>query len=282
MTFFCSQQLAERIERAECAFLGGGVDAALRRDPDGGFFAMPLAGGLALWGGPMSPLGKIAGLGFGGPLEIPALEAVEAAYRDRGAAVRVELASLGDPEVGRQLTARGYLLNGFENVLGKNLNGIKARPHAEGISVTPLAAGEENLWLDAVVDGFAAPDEQGVQADEDYPREVLVQVISDLAAAASLTRYLARVDGQVAGGASLRIKDGIAQLAGAATLPAFRRRGVQNALLARRMADAAAAGCELAVITTQPGSKSQQNAQRQGFDLLYTRAVLVTPESGVS
>ena len=30
-----------------------------------------------------------------------------------------------------------------------------------------------------------------------------------------------------------------------------------------------------AVITTQPGSKSQQNAQRQGFDLLYTRAVLV-------
>jgi len=31
----------------------------------------------------------------------------------------------------------------------------------------------------------------------------------------------------------------------------------------------------VAVIVTQPGSKSQQNAQRQGFDLLYTRAVLV-------
>ena len=29
------------------------------------------------------------------------------------------------------------------------------------------------------------------------------------------------------------------------------------------------------VIVTQPGSKSQQNAQRRGFDLLYTRAVLV-------
>lgn len=42
-----------------------------------------------------------------------------------------------------------------------------------------------------------------------------------------------------------------------------------------RLADAAAAGCDVAVITTQPGSKSQQNAQRQGFDLLYTRAVLV-------
>jgi hypothetical protein len=29
------------------------------------------------------------------------------------------------------------------------------------------------------------------------------------------------------------------------------------------------------VITTLPGSKSQQNAQRRGFDLLYTRAILV-------
>jgi hypothetical protein len=43
------------------------------------------------------------------------------------------------------------------------------------------------------------------------------------------------------------------------------------------MADAAAAGCDLAVIVTQPGSKSHQNAQRQGFHLLYTRAVLVRP-----
>ena len=65
---------------------------------------------------------------------------------------------------------------------------------------------------------------------------------------------------------------------GAATAPAHRRRGIQTALLAARLADAAAAGCDVAAIVTQPGSKSQQNAQRQGFDLLYTRAVLVRPE----
>jgi hypothetical protein len=52
---------------------------------------------------------------------------------------------------------------------------------------------------------------------------------------------------------------------------------VQTALLSARLADAAAAGCDIAVITTVPGSKSQQNAQRQGFDLLYTRAVLLKP-----
>ncbi|HEU4420820.1 MAG TPA: GNAT family N-acetyltransferase, partial [Planctomycetota bacterium] len=56
-----------------------------------------------------------------------------------------------------------------------------------------------------------------------------------------------------------------------------RRRGIQAALLRARLADAARAGCDVAVITTQPGSKSQANAQRQGFSLLYARAILVKP-----
>ena len=38
---------------------------------------------------------------------------------------------------------------------------------------------------------------------------------------------------------------------------------------------AAASGSEVAVVTTQPGSKSQQNVQRQGFELVYARAILV-------
>ena len=50
--------------------------------------------------------------------------------------------------------------------------------------------------------------------------------------------------------------------------------------LATRLADSRAEGCDLAVIVTQPGSKSHQNAQRSGFHLLYTRAVLVTSPSG--
>jgi GNAT superfamily N-acetyltransferase len=95
-----------------------------------------------------------------------------------------------------------------------------------------------------------------------------------------VVRYLALLDGVPAGTAGLRVVDGVAQFAGAATAPAHRRRGVQSALLAARLTDAVAAGCDVGVITTQPGSKSQQNSQRQGFDLLYTRAVLVKETSG--
>jgi len=67
----------------------------------------------------------------------------------------------------------------------------------------------------------------------------------------------------------------VAQFGGAATLPAFRRRGVQTALLRARLAVAERAGCDIAVVVTQPASKSQQNVQREGFSLLYARQLLV-------
>jgi GNAT superfamily N-acetyltransferase len=125
-----------------------------------------------------------------------------------------------------------------------------------------------------VADAVAHPDVQGVPSHEEFPREVVVRAERDLAAAGAV-RYAALRDGVIVGGASFRLAEGIAQLTGAATAPAHRRRGVQTALLSARLADAAAAGCGIAVVTTQPASKSQQNVQRRGFDLLYTRAILV-------
>ena len=159
-------------------------------------------------------------------------------------------------------------------MLGLALPGVAGRVTPPGVQVRPSSDGEFGSWLDVVADGFAHPDTQGVPAHEEFPREVIARAERDFAAA-GVTRYIALRDGVIAGAASFRVADGIAQLTGAATAPAHRRRGVQTALLPTRLADAAAAGCDIAVVTTQPGSKSQQNMQRHGFDLLYTRAILV-------
>jgi hypothetical protein len=67
----------------------------------------------------------------------------------------------------------------------------------------------------------------------------------------------------------------LAQLSGAGTLPRARGRGVHKALVQRRLADARAASCTLAVVTTAPGTRSQDNVMRRGFELLYTRAILI-------
>jgi GNAT superfamily N-acetyltransferase len=67
---------------------------------------------------------------------------------------------------------------------------------------------------------------------------------------------------------------GVLALAGTSTLPRFRKRGVQTALLHARMKLAAEAGCEFAVIVTQGGSASQRNAERLGFAVAYSKATV--------
>ncbi|GIJ63038.1 hypothetical acetyltransferase, GNAT family protein [Virgisporangium aurantiacum] len=225
---------------------------------------------MASYAEPDSPINKIAGLGFAG---LPDLARVEDAYAERATPVQAEVASLADPELLDLLAGRGYRLVSFENVLGRPLGGAVEPVTPPGVEVRPCGDDEFDDWMRVVVDGSLHPDDQGAPAHEEFPRQILENAERDTLRL--VRRYLALVDGVPAGGGSSRVTDRIAQFTGAATAPPFRRRGVQIALLAARLADATAAGCETAVITVQPGSKSQQNAQRRGFALLYTRAILV-------
>jgi GNAT superfamily N-acetyltransferase len=265
---FCDTALAARIERVEAQLMAECCAAA------GSGFVRYLAGGVACFAEPGSPYNKIAGLGFGGVPSIADLDEAEKAFVARATGVQIELAHLADPEIGALLTERGYRLESFENVLGLALTGDYEPAAPAGIEVRPSGDDEFDRWLDVVSDAAAHPDTQGLPWHEEFPRDTY-QRAERHAATAGVRRYAALRDGVLAGGAGLRMTEGIAQFAGAATAPAHRRRGIQSTLLSARLADAKAEGCDIAVITTQPGSRSQQNAQRQGFDLLYTRAVLV-------
>jgi GNAT superfamily N-acetyltransferase len=271
---FCDTALAERIERVEAQLIAQASDGGRRRRADQVGFVIPIAGGVASFAEKGSPFNKVAGLGFGGVPSAAGLEEIERAFASYGSPAQIELAHLADPTIGALLTERGYRLVSFENVLGLALDGEPERVTPPGIEVRLSDDEEFDAWLDVVADGFAHPDVEGVPSHEDFPRDVLERAERDFAAA-GVVRYVALRDGVIAGGAAFRTAEGVAQLAGAATAPAHRRRGVQSALLSARLADAATTGCDVAVVTTQPASKSQQNVQRRGFDLLYTRAVLV-------
>ena len=270
---FCDLDLAARIERAEARLLLDACTNVARRLE--GVLAEPIGGGVAAYTEPGSPLNKVCGLGFADNFDEQAFEALEREHARRGVGLQVELATLADPKIARWLTSRGFELVGVENVLGRDLSGFTANAAFPDVRIARSELHELDLWLDVVVTGFAAPDTQGVAAHQEFGREVLERVIRDFAQAERVVRYLARIDDRPAGGGTMRTFDGIAQLCGASTLPALRRRGVQSALLERRLAEAARDGCSVAVVTTQPGSKSQQNVQRHGFELLYARNVLV-------
>lgn len=88
--------------------------------------------------------------------------------------------------------------------------------------------------------------------------------------------YVATLEGTVAAAGALYISDRAGYLGPATTLPEFRNRGAQSALITHRIREAHKRGCTLLVTETaedtkQKSSPSYRNLQRLGFDLAYLR-----------
>jgi ribosomal protein S18 acetylase RimI-like enzyme len=273
---FADLALARRIDKAEASLSSDIAELIIARGSVPGAFNQEFAGGVAVCAGPASPITKVIGAGFDAVPTDEAFDELERKFFALGAGVRAEVATLADPAFAQQLSRRGFVLNGFENVLA-----LPLEPVVRGGQETPNAttierASDQRAFIDVMIEGFHSPDTGVVSAPgEVFPRDVLERTLEDMSSARGFVRYLANVDGEVAAGASMRLFEGVAHLCGATTRPRFRSRGLQTALLRTRLREAAAAGCDLAVVTTEPGSKSQQNAQRAGFALLYSRAVLI-------
>ena len=187
---FCDTALAARIERAEAQRIAGCSAAARRRSGTVGF-VIPLAGGVASFAGDGSSYSKVAGLGFAGAPGPDALGEIERASATLGAPTQIELAHLADPEIAAGLTARGYQLEWFENVLGRALSGHVGRVIPAGIEVRPSGADETGAWLDVVAEGSVHPDQQGVPWHEEFSRETIIEAERD-AAEADLQEQLDR------------------------------------------------------------------------------------------
>src|SRR5271169_5008783 len=163
-----------------------------------------------------------------------------------------------------QLGSRGYRVIELSNVLYRSIE-APARPTVlpPGIEIRRAAANEARFWAETVSQGFA----------EHFPvTEELIKIMEMFSQRPSDRAYLAYADGKIAGGAALCTHNNIAGCFGASTLPDFRRRGIQTALLETRLADAAAADCNIAMSIAQLNSPSHRNIERQGFQVAYTRS----------
>ena len=265
--------LARRIEAAEVRLGLAVVDGARERG-DTVVFAERVGSGVAVYCGPGAPMTKVIGAGVAEPVTDEDIDCVEGAFAPVGERPVWEVSSLGDLASVRRLEGRGYRLQRVELVLGRDLaRPTLIDPPPRGIVVT---RGRDEDWARVAVAGFSVPD---VVDGRDGPAEqfdldALEGVMRQFAGAPDIRRYVALLDGEPAGAASGRVDAGLFQLFGAATLPQFRRRGVQGALLGARLAEARQAQCDLAVVTVEPGSLSQSNVDRRLFTPLYSRLVL--------
>jgi GNAT superfamily N-acetyltransferase len=223
----------------------------------------PALGGFAAFVSASSPLTHVVGAGVDGSITEAELRGVEEFYTSREADTVFELSPLADPILFELLQTRGYRMAQFENTLVLNLTAPPATPATPIATVRRIEAHEHKMWARLAAQAFFSREE--VSAEE--------QAIGEPFAAVTHA-YVAEIEGRPVATASLWVHDEIAFFLTDATLPAYRGRGLQQALIQRRLQDSVAEGARYATAGTGVNSLSQTNYLRQGFRVLYTKITM--------
>ena len=209
---------------------------------------------------------RVLGLGNEQPITEEGLDQIVQLYRGAGAPrCFIQVSPAAEPaELPVWLRARGF--NPIEP-WAKLKRGIHDIPDAPTIArIDEISAEDPDA---AAAFGYA------VQSVFAYPVETAAWFTA-LVGRPGWRHYLAYDGGTTVGAAALFLHDDWASLEIGVVLPEARQRGVHSALIARRMRDAAAAGCHLLTMETSAeseGNRAQsfRNARRLGFEVAYFR-----------
>ncbi|WP_404460603.1 GNAT family N-acetyltransferase [Sutcliffiella horikoshii] len=166
----------------------------------------------------------------------------------------------------RKLSSLGYFQSGFHTALYRPLS--TGEPSLGGadtaVQIEEISLENFDIFGELYTRGFGMP-----AAFKEY----VTANNKVLAESDNWTFYLAHVGGEPAGIGVLYVKNDVATLAASATVPEFRNKGVQTALIQKRMQQATDKGCRYLVGQAAFGSVSQKNMERAGLNVAYTNVV---------
>lgn len=207
-------------------------------------------------------------------------------YSEAGIEPRVELCPFAEEAVIRALAAAGFVPRRFEQVLYRELSSGERftppsapPPELELRVVDPSDAAAVEEFSRVVNEGFAQSEPLTTAAPTIRAEDI--DLFSRCARHHRTTALCAWIDGRCVGGGALERLGELAALFGLSVLPEFRRRGIQQALIAERLRLAAEGGARVATIGGPPGMPTERNVRRFGFAVAYTRVVVVRPGPGL-
>ncbi|WP_017187561.1 GNAT family N-acetyltransferase [Alkalibacillus haloalkaliphilus] len=192
-------------------------------------------------------------------------------YKEKEIPVRFELTPAHtSSELLTSLSDAGYYHHDFHTTFYASTSNELTVSYDPKITIRELEGNEFNTFAEIYTKGFQMPAflKSGVAQNN----EVLYNI-------KNWTFYLASYENEPAGIGVLFIKDGIATLAASATLPNFRNKGVHSALIKHRIDHAKREKCDVVVGQARFGAVSQNNMERVGMNIAYTKAIWVEKKS---
>lgn len=238
------------------------------------------AGGTAGRGEPGSWINNCVGMGLNGSVSTDEITSIVAWYTSAGIEPRFEVAPFVEPKFLADCADLGLRPRSFESVLfrelvpGETVRPLVAAPDSLRIeTVNPADPAAVRAYADAVVPNFFPPGSSPTDND--------MQVSMRCVRHPRTIAMGAWIDGRLIGGGACEIAGPITSLFGLSVHPDFRRRGVQQALIAARLNLAIRRGVKVATIGSRPGMPTERNVRRMGFQLAYTKVVLARSGPGL-
>jgi hypothetical protein len=266
------QALAKLVESSESRAYTSLIQAAPKAFLDEhGFFAVPVGSAVAIVAESVTNtlnMNRVIGLGIAEPASIGMVEEIVAIFESRGLPFGIEVGPFAQPSdipawlkasrIRRGVsTAMHYRAAGNVDVTDGTLSVVRA----------PYSA--RSLVADICCAVFRMP-------------HAAQKLIAGTADVPGWKQWLAYLGDQPVAAALSYISSGVAWFGWDATLPEFRGRGAQLSIIAHRLNDAAADGCEYVTTETATNTSasmdpSYRNYARLGFSLAYERATFVAP-----
>jgi len=240
---------SELIERSAAQNLLDYVQAFQRVAPAIRATSISVAGGVAAYTGPGSPLTTVKGIGPS--IRERDLDEIERFFGKHE--YTIEAAPWLDEKSLRLLADRGYKPSATEHVVIREWQELTLEPHSQVGVLAP------SPWSGLMRRGFELPDES--------PWRELTSAAAHREGATNLA--LPGPNGNWFACAQLAPCAGLWILGCDATLPEHRGQGAQTALIHQRLHIIPRAG--LAVAEVAPGSASERNYLRCGFKLAHAR-----------
>lgn len=279
---FLELHLAHHCEDAEtlhiwrqgqvCAQLYPDQDIVFRPLPNGGIVIRTLS---ILTG----KLNRAVGWGKDGDPGGNALQELDSLFAAIGLAPEIHVSPFASPSTFEALVANGYEQTGLLSTFWCHLEDSANEKPPVGMAGTAavetqlVAAHETEKFIETSIAGFQS---------NGRSRELLGALAMIATRRADTQLFVALVDGEIAGSAALASIEtsngGVAHLYLDSTLPDYRGRGVQQALIQARLHEARRRGLSLATAITRVGDGSARNAERAGLRNAYMTRIFTRPK----
>lgn len=243
------------------------------------------SGGLACRAQPGWWNNLAANMGMCGPVTREEIEEVARWYESAGVEPRIEGCPYADASLFKHCEDLNFRVRGFDNVLfrelSKDVRAVPAQTPDPSITIRIVNKDDENevrTYSRLSMTGFSPPGFVPPESDFDLWARVVKhpRTVSFIASIRDATGT------HDAAAGALEVHEEIACLFGLSTLAPYRKRGLQQSLIAARLNHATDQGVHVATIGSRPGAGTERNVRRMGFQTAYTKVFLTRTGPGLT